>query len=276
MRSTHVSDLTVLISPEQLRTGYNTEYEGFRDLSKYLLMHFGTVRETFPLLDHPLVGSHGFVQRLSTTLQHCAAQEGLHVRRALDVGCAVGGLSHALATWVEDIVHGIDLSPATIEIARAVTKNLGGTYHVIGAGADTVELRVATPDRRAPELQFSVGSAEALKTPEEPYDAVVLSNILDRVADPVDCLRQLWRDDSILAEDGLVLIACPWSWYTEYSAPEKWLGEFDGSVTSDAALKQVMTCEFELLSETETSGVLRQNVREYDYFDAHTTIWRKA
>ncbi|MFI6230432.1 methyltransferase domain-containing protein [Micromonospora echinospora] len=251
-------------------------YDASRDLSKYLLMHYGSLEDLFNRGQHPLAAAHGYCQRLSDLLRSCAERTGTTVARALDIGCSVGGVTHALSGWVRDEVVGVDVSHRSIEIAQTLTEHGGGTFCVIEQGPFYREIvvRIDEPGRRA-GVTFEVGDANALRTPEQAYDAVVLSNVLDRVQQPAACLEQFSASAGILRSGGLMMVACPWSWYAEYSAPSEWLGSAATATPSEEALRALLRDGFELVAEVDEPGVLRQNPREYDWFDSHVTVWRK-
>lgn len=251
-------------------------YDASRDLSKYLLMHYGSLDDLFNRGQHPLAMAHGYCQRLSDLLRSCAQRTGTSVTRALDVGCSVGGVTHALAGWVRDEVVGVDVSHRSVEIAQSLTEHGGGTFSVIEQGPfyREVSIQVAGAGERA-RVGFEVGDANVLRVHAEPFDAVVLSNVLDRVAQPAACLEQFATSAGILRTGGLMMVACPWSWYPEYSHPNEWLGSAATGVPSEAALKSLLAEHFELVAEVDEPGVLRQNPREYDYFESHVTVWRK-
>jgi SAM-dependent methyltransferase len=251
-------------------------YDTSRDLSKFLLMHYGGLEDLFDRRPHPLADAHGFCRRLSDLLRTSAAATGTPVARALDVGCSVGGLSHELARWVSDEVVGVDASPRSVGIAQSLTEHGGGTFSVIEQGPFHREVRisVAEPPDRA-YVRFEVGDANALRVMPEPFDAVVLSNVLDRVGQPAACLEQLSGSDDILRTGGLLMVACPWSWFAEYSHHSEWLGSAATRTPSEPALKTLLLADFDLVGESDEPGVLRENPREYDYFESHVTVWRK-
>jgi ubiquinone/menaquinone biosynthesis C-methylase UbiE len=252
------------------------QYDNHRELSRYLLMHYGQVEDVFDRLSHPLAAAHGYPRRLSDLLRSAARRSGTRVAWALDVGCGVGGVSHALSSWVEDTVVGLDASVRSIEIAQSVTLHGGGTFSVAEEGPFFKDVEVRIPDRsRQARLQFELGDASRLRTDRPAFDAVVLSNVLDRVDDPVACLEQFSGSDRILRDGGLLMVACPWSWYPEFTPPAAWLGSARDNTTSGRALKQTLQRDFTLLAESDEPVVLRQNPREFDYFEAHVTVWGK-
>lgn len=268
----------ILLKGDQLfETDYSDAiYDKAREISKYLLMHYGALDDAFDRKQHPLAMAHGYPQRLSGLLQSCAATTRTTVRRALDAGCNVGGLTHALSAWVSDIVIGVDVSARVVEIARTLTREGGGVFSIAELGPFTRQIEFRIPaDRGRAQVEFELGSAEDLGRHHAPFDAIVLSNVLDRVEDPATCLSQFSASAELLRCGGLLMVACPWSWYPEFSHPGTWLGSARDGSTSEQSLKSLMSHEFDLLMETDEPGVLRQNPREYDYFESHVTIWRK-
>jgi 2-polyprenyl-3-methyl-5-hydroxy-6-metoxy-1,4-benzoquinol methylase len=252
-------------------------YDGSREISRYLLMHYGAATDVFDDPGHPLAPAHGFPLRLSRVLESAARCNGLLVARMLDAGCNVGGVTHELSSWVEQLVVGVDLSERAVEIARTIAMSGGGTYSISELGPFTreIDLRVPAAEGRA-AVRFEVGDAGALEAGDDPYDAVLLSNVLDRVGNPAACLAQFTDDDRLLRPGGMLAVACPWSWLPEYSDSRRWLGSPEERVNSEGALKSLLSGRgFALADEVNLDGVLRQNAREYDYFDAHVTVWIK-
>jgi SAM-dependent methyltransferase len=268
----------VLLKSDELLEpdGTTSQYDRAREISKYLLMHYGAAADVFDNPGHPLAAAHGYPTRLSDALREAATRTGTEVRTVLDVGCNVGGVSQALSTWVREQVVGIDISPRAVEVAQAVSVGGGGVFYVAQLGPFSREVQVRLPaDEPKADVVFRVGDGAALNEVDGVYDAVLLSNVLDRVHDPVACLRQLSDSERTLRKGGLLMVACPWSWYPEYSDPASWLGSPSTETTSETALKLQLSPDFDLITETDEPCVLRQNPREYDYFEAHITIWRK-
>lgn len=115
--------------------------------------------------------------------------------RVLDVGCGGGFLLEELARRGHSGV-GIDLSPESVEIARARLAD-------IGAGG---------------RLDAQVGSA--YEPPRGPFDLVCLTDVLEHLEDPRACLRALRGQ---MAPGGLLVISTP----NRRSLPgaRRWLAE---------------------------------------------------
>ena len=86
--------------------------------------------------------------------------------RVLDIGCGIGAVANSVAVRSGAYVVGLDLSEKSIEFARQ--------------------------NWRSPNLQFMVGDAR-YDLPDEHFDVVVLSNVLEHIEDRVDLLRAIQR-----------------------------------------------------------------------------------
>jgi SAM-dependent methyltransferase len=84
--------------------------------------------------------------------------------RILDVGCGIGALSYDIAEKSAANVFGIDLNAENIRIAREKHAHPGVAYHM----------------------------ADVLRTPlEGPFDAVILSNVLEHLPNRSQFLREM-------------------------------------------------------------------------------------
>jgi SAM-dependent methyltransferase len=100
-----------------------------------------------------------------------------HANRVLDVGCAFGYGSAALATSGRRVV-GIERDSGNVEAAR----------------------------RLLPELVFLEGDAEALPVPDGCADAVIMLDIVEHLADPRRALAEAHR---VLRPSGVIVLSVP-------------------------------------------------------------------
>ena len=109
----------------------------------------------------------------------------------LDVGCGQGRLlAEFRAALPPAELHGLDISPKLIEIAQ---RNVSGGH-------------------------FTTGDAENLTYPDGKFDAVVMTEVLEHLGQPVTALRGVGR---ILKPGGWLLMTVPnrdWFRYEEYNA----------------------------------------------------------
>ncbi len=116
--------------------------------------------------------------------------------RVLDVGCGGGFLLERLAERAYSGV-GIDLSPESVDIANARLKEIGA----------------------ADRLHAEVGSA--YEPPDGEFDLITLTDVLEHLEHPRDCLRAL---RARLAPGGLLVVSTP----NRRSLPgaRRWLADY--------------------------------------------------
>ena len=139
------------------------------------------------------------------------------------------------------------------------------------------------------------------------FDAVLMSNLLDRLADPECVLNQL---PDLLRPGGIAVIASPYSWSETWTPKSKWLGgryevsaachemslgcsacstlhkqqetttsclqEGGVAVHTSEKLRQIMEHnQFELIEQRNLPYLIREHSRKYQLYLAHATVWRK-
>jgi SAM-dependent methyltransferase len=110
------------------------------------------------------------------------------------------------------------------------------------------------------------------------YDAVSMSNLLCRLPDPMACLNGL---PLIVNNGGVVLLATPFSWLTEFTPRSKWMGGFYDPVSKEPIrskdiLQAIMEKNgFVKIHQEEVPLVIREHQRKYQYIISEATGWRK-
>lgn len=168
--------------------------------------------------------------------------------RALDIGCAVGGSAFRLAETFGEVI-GVDASEMFVDVAKKMQTNgeMKYTLRAFGNLGRECVARVSPSERAdafeaiAARCDFRVGDACALGGQVDAlggrFDAVLVSNLLCRVAEPRKVLDSLVE---LVEEDGLVFIASPFSWSEEYTPREEWIGGTEAHGDSPLALKLEM------------------------------------
>jgi SAM-dependent methyltransferase/uncharacterized protein YbaR (Trm112 family) len=143
------------------------------------------------------------------------------VTRALDLGCAAGGTSFALAARHPDaLVVGADLNLGLLRLARrAAAGTVSYSRRRIGLVYDRRLFSVALPG--AGRVDFWACDATALPLRDATADLVAALNLLDCVAEPSLLLAELRR---VLAPQGHLLLATPFDWSTRATQPAHWIG----------------------------------------------------
>ena len=141
---------------------------------------------------------------------------------ALDIGCAVGRLSFEMSTTHRRVI-GIDTSFSFIEKARNLLEQRRLCFDLIVEGLITEERACAlSPAWNHERIDFIVADALALPFADHLFSTVSSINILEKVPDPLQHLREVNR---VLApEDGLLAFSDPFSWDASVTNPSLWIG----------------------------------------------------
>lgn len=267
----------------------NNVYENDANRNMYLNLHYpssGQTEKVDPILPHPHMPTHGlrFPQRVAELLIRL---EPKRLKSALDIGCAVGGSSFALAQAFKH-VDAFDYSHSFIDLANRMKAHEKVSFQ-IPIEADIHESVVAVHEPGITEditsrVDFFVGDACQLfkmkneKLIKEGYDGVLLSNLLCRLPDPQACLAAL---AGIVNPGGVVVMVTPFSWLEQFTPRQNWLGGYYESNTkvpikSKDELQRIMEAAgFELIHEEQVPLVIREHQRKFQYIISEATGWRK-
>lgn len=198
---------------------------------------------------------------------------------ALDLGCASGRATFELARYF-DRVTGIDFSARFIGQGVQLTKGETLRY----ALAEEGEL-VAYKSRSLLELDlddvktkvnFMQGDACNLKPQFTGYDFILAANLIDRLYSPAKFLSQIHERLNL---GGVLMLASPYTWLSEHTPREEWLGGFkkDGeSFTTLDGLKAHLQQHFRLISgPIEVPFVIRETKRKYQHTLSEVTFWER-
>mmetsp|Transcript_1798 Transcript_1798/g.2737 ORF Transcript_1798/g.2737 Transcript_1798/m.2737 type:complete len:900 (-) Transcript_1798:1715-4414(-) len=276
---------------EAMSSSLDNVYETDESLNMYLGLHYDYVAEeeegdnnTVPaMISHenaPLHGLH-FPQRVAQLLtrlvqQHNPSSSDL---RALDLGCAVGGSSFELAKHFHH-VDAIDYSHQFIDAAQRIQNEERISFRIPLEAKLSQTVLVQAPKINKFNIHFQQGDATKLEnfSKEKKYDAILMSNLLCRLPDPLQCLRSL----PIADKNGIVLMVSPYSWLEEFTHQSQWLGGYPDPVTnkpfwSADHIEHIMTEDlgYSLIHEEEVPCLIREHQRKYQYIVSHATAWQR-
>ncbi len=139
----------------------------------------------------------------------------------LDVGCAVGRSSLALASGGEELVLGIDLNFAMLRLASEVLRRGVVRYsrRRVGVVYDRREFPVAFP--QADRVDFWACDAAAPPFPPGRFALALAMNVLDCSADPAHLLAATAQ---LLRPAGKLILTTPYDWSPHATPFESWLG----------------------------------------------------
>ena len=262
-------------------------YETDDSLHMYLGLHYpasGDAENVPPFLPHANAPIHGlgFPQRVAGLLQKLQP----HGSSALDIGCAVGGASFALAQTY-DRVDAFDFSASFVQAAKRMQSEPETVSFRIPMEAEIDTTVQAVHDAGVTEavrekVNFFVGNACELQDIPElqntKYDGAILSNLLCRLPDPVACLDGL---HGILQPNGVVVMVTPFSWLPEFTHKAKWLGGYRDPVTQEPiyskdTLQRLMEERgFAKIHEEQMPLIIREHQRKMQYIVSEATAFRK-
>jgi SAM-dependent methyltransferase/uncharacterized protein YbaR (Trm112 family) len=139
----------------------------------------------------------------------------------LELGCAVGRSSFALAGGADRLVLGIDLSFPMLRLASGALRRGRVRYprRRVGVVYDVRQLDVSFPWMDA--VDFWAVDAIDLPFKTGTFAAVIGLNVLDCVASPHDLLASLPR---LLKPGGKAILSTPYDWSPRATPIEAWLG----------------------------------------------------
>lgn len=200
------------------------------------------------------------------------------IKRALDIGCAVGRATFELAKYFE-YVDGIDFSARFIQEAYVLTQQ-GEKHYTIRTEGDLVECKSIKLDELgythlAQKVNFMQGDACNLKPQYTDYDLVFAANLIDRLSDPNVFLTDI---RSRINQGGYLVITSPYTWLEEFTTKSNWLGgrKVNGeSQTTLGGLTKSLINDFDLIAVKEVPFVIRETRRKYQHSLAELSIWQK-
>lgn len=270
------------------------EYESAEDLAKYLALHFSEPDDSNRLVEAGILHENmrkGFVERIYETVEHYMNSSGqgdqVAGRKALDLGCAVGGLCFQLAQTFETVV-GIDVSQSFIRAANQLKEGQTLSYQLVEEGRIARPCEYRLPGgllEKASRCSFLVGDACAVSATSGldttlVYDCVIMCNLLCRVPTPRHCLNQLTEGPgALLAPGGLLFLMTPCSWSFAFTKQEEWLGGYpadDGShLTTFEAVRSFLSPHFSLLHCGHLPLLIRFHSRKFELIISQLSVWKK-
>ena len=246
-------------------------YETDEQVSQYIEFHFGS--------DY-----HGVPNFAGTCGQLCLKYfaektKKKQSRRALDLGCAIGRTSFELAREF-DHVDGIDFSARFVSAATQLKENDSKRYTIRDEGdlfsfkeTSLAEHGLAATTHKC---DFWQGDACNLSDKFNNYDLVFAGNLIDRLYEPEKFVSRIHE---LISEDGLLVITSPYTWLSEFTEPDNWIGGYkrDGeNFTTLDGLKEILSPHFDLVDEPrDVPFVIRETARKFQHSIAQMSVWHK-
>jgi putative 4-mercaptohistidine N1-methyltranferase len=176
-------------------------------------------------------------------------------------------------------VLGVDISEAALAAAQQLKENGELAYRRKDEG-DLGKSLIAriNPEIDRIRVQFRHVDASAPPLDIFGFDAVHMTNVLDRMANPKACLAKMGGPRGLVKPGGILLLTSPYTWLPQFTPKFGWVGgyERDGEeVTTASGLKAVLGADFELIYQEDTPLLIREHKRKFQYIITHMTIWRR-
>ena len=185
---------------------------------------------------------------------------------ALDLGCAVGRGTHALAAAAPGPVIGADLNLSMLRFAQTLLIRGEARWPLrrVGLVHETRTARLpAEAEAAAARVDFWAMDAMALPFPRARFAGAAALNLLDSIAGPAQMLAELAR---VLVPGGAGVVSSPYDWSERGAALEQWLGGHSarGPLGGDSAAVLRAALPGLGLAETAARGDVAWTLRLHD------------
>lgn len=245
-----------------------SNYETDKLLSEYAEFHYGDTYFDVP----------NFPRALAEIA--IKAMGDRPAEKALDLGCASGRATFELARHFNHVT-GIDFSARFIGQGVQLAQQGILRYTLIDEG-DLVFYRERTLNGLGLEnvknkVEFYQGDACNLKPLFSGYDLILAANLIDRLYEPAKLLNSI---HTRINPGGLLMIASPYTWLTEHTRREFWIGGFkrDGeNFTTLDGLKEILGKHFRLIQGPQSVPfVIRETSHKHQHTLSEVTLWERV
>jgi len=193
-------------------------------------------------------------------------------RRAIDIGGNVGGMAWRAAAYTGEVL-GIDLTFNPILAARRIQIGAPVPQTVYRRYMDG-NIFIERPIEGARDnTEFAVCSALELPFRGK-FDLLFLLNIIDGVPQPRRFLSHVLEN---LEPGGFVVITSPYSWGSDMSGVDHWLGGTPGNPSPVAMVGALRDAGLTILEDIDNvPWILREHQRWYRVFLNHCVVARKS
>jgi putative 4-mercaptohistidine N1-methyltranferase len=243
-------------------------YETDSALAQYCDAHYGV----------PHFGTGNFSVRCVT--HTLSFMTGRPMKRALDLGCAVGRASFELAKTFA-FVTGLDFSARFIQIAVQLREK-GVIHYALAEEGELFsyhEKRLSDLglDSFAGRVEFFQADAINLNPQFTNYDLILAANLIDRLYDPGKLLATIHER---LNPGGLLVLTSPYTWLEEFTRRDNWIGGFKKNgepYTTLQGLRGLLQPHFKMLgTPKDIEFVIRETARKFQHTISQATLWERV
>jgi len=252
-----------------------------RDIPLLAENHYETSREVCQQLDSHYAASYldviNYPEQIAKLVLQLVSQYKTSKTKLLDLGCSVGRTSFELAGFFQHI-DAVDFSARYIQHGVKLQQGQSVRYVMESEGEliDFKEVNLTKLDLPTDcnNISFSQGDACNLKPVFKEYNVILAQHILENSYDPALFLASAARR---LNDNGLLIIVSNYSYNTDKTQQEKWLGgiKVNGeNLTGFDGLSLKLSKKFDLLEQQEIPRILKTNQRNFTVSQSHITVWQ--
>lgn len=259
----------------------NLSAEMERHVDEQMLVHFGAQQDVLPWPQGP-TSALSFPSRMAKLVVEWAGKEGIPLKRVLDLGCTVGGLTLELAKTAPEVV-GVDV-PHYISAAEEMKRDGQRLFRMKEEGDVYTEI-LASVDSKVDRMRVNfkpVDPATISAADSGSFNVVVMTNLLERLPAPAQCFENMFGEHGLVKPGGLLVISTTGSWSTAHTPKSQWLGGYTDDSGNEVrtldgikAILQSSNGEMELIHREDVPAILREDARNYRFQMAEISIWRR-
>lgn len=220
--------------------------------------------------------------RVAGMVVEAARQLGVPLGSALEVGAGVGATSFQLAAAGFESVLGVEHDTRAVAAANLAQQTGAVSVSRKDEGHLRTQLTLAVPGGSAARARVAFRQMDPCGIAPDlgPYDAVLLSGVLEKIPSPKGPLGRLGGPRGLVKKGGLVLLTASFCWSERTSASQLWLGGTTDSqgkaVRSRDGLAEALGPDFELVSEADLPQATRTCERMFSVAVMHASLWRRV
>lgn len=217
-----IDDGIAYLDPGQSQGEAVNKYELTEVVSSYLWSHYAD-----------LLGD----EFASDAYSKWATQVTPHSGLALDLGGAVGRFTFEMSNKC-DFAIGIDNSVAFIRTARRLMAERQLSFRLKEEGFLGRDVTITLPDQwRSDNVEFIVADAQRLPFSAQTIGSITSLNLVDKVPQPLQHIEEMNRVATL--KKAQFLLSDPFSWSSEASAQEEWLGGTENGAFAGKGLDNI-------------------------------------
>ena len=252
-----------------------------RHVDEQMLMHYGARQDLLPWQNGP-DSACNFPARIAKIAIEWTTKQGIELKRVLDLGCTVGGIAFQMAKTAPEVV-GVDF-PHFVTAAEEMKKDGQRQFRMKEEGGVYTEL-LASVDSKIDRMRVNfkpVDPCTISSADSGSYNVVIMTNLLERLPAPAQCLENLVGEHGLVKPNGLLVLTTSGNWSTTFTPKSQWLGGYTDEECNEVrtldGIKAAMLQhgELELIHREDVPMIIREDARNFQFKMLETSVWRRV